>query len=445
MIKFTRHLVFLSILVLFLVPAWAQELSDIIIVGYDAEVPAGNPNNPMQIRADRDGNIIWQKPIPLLRSGGDAHRYGSRNQTEDALYLSSYDVVDQIDGKNRLLKLDAIGDVVWDIPFSTSPIYLSANPVDGGVYALEYPPGNALHKLDSDGNAVWTISGNAFYGLSSDPITGGVFAAVDNNVLKLASDGSVVWSRAYLTIPYKLHANPIDGGVYVGYYDYGRFTDRLDGDGNKEWTKTYFPSNWTYGRSVSPLDGSLFIGSGWAGRIARVAMDGTVVFNIPSNEAYLPYISAAIDEMAAYTGDYAQHGVTKLAGDGTVIWQKSYDPPSWVGRYGVMHVYTGMPATDIDGDGVFDAHDACSDTVIPEGVPTKRLGVNRWALHDSDGVFDTTLPKGGGRGTALSFTIEETGGCSCEQIIDAFDLGKGHEKFGCSNSAMNDFVDIVNP
>ena len=100
---------------------------------------------------------------------------------------------------------------------------------------------------------------------------------------------------------------------------------------------------------------------------------------------------------------------------------------------------------DSDGDGVLDVVDVCPGTAIPESVPTERLGVNRWALVDGDGVFDTTLPSGGGKGPGLSFTIEETGGCSCEQIIGALGLGNGHVKFGCSNGAMRSWVDLVNP
>ena len=96
---------------------------------------------------------------------------------------------------------------------------------------------------------------------------------------------------------------------------------------------------------------------------------------------------------------------------------------------------------DADEDGICGDADACPDTVLPEGVPTVALGINRWADVDGDGVFNTVMPKGKGPGRA--YTIFDTAGCSCEQIIEAQDLGIGHVKFGCSISAMDDWVALM--
>ena len=100
---------------------------------------------------------------------------------------------------------------------------------------------------------------------------------------------------------------------------------------------------------------------------------------------------------------------------------------------------------DEDGDGVLDPVDVCPGTEIPESVPTERLGTNRWALVDGDGIFDSTHPQIGRKGNLSGLTIWDTGGCSCEQIIDALGLGKGHEKFGCSTGVMRVWIDLVNP
>ena len=93
---------------------------------------------------------------------------------------------------------------------------------------------------------------------------------------------------------------------------------------------------------------------------------------------------------------------------------------------------TGGP--DADGDGVCDDLDLCPSTLIPELVPERRLGVNRFALVDADEVFDTTPPHG--VGPQATFTLQDTHGCSCEQIIEQLGVGEGHEAFGCSLGIM---------
>jgi hypothetical protein len=87
--------------------------------------------------------------------------------------------------------------------------------------------------------------------------------------------------------------------------------------------------------------------------------------------------------------------------------------------------------------------DVCPDTVIPESVPTNQLQVNRWALVDDDGMFDTTPPPGGGGGPDFEFTTQDSAGCSCEQIVEAWSLGWGHTKFGCSTGVMLQWIAYV--
>ena len=102
------------------------------------------------------------------------------------------------------------------------------------------------------------------------------------------------------------------------------------------------------------------------------------------------------------------------------------------------------PSNDADSDGVCGDVDYCpatADSDLAAGVPSKHLQTNRWADLDGDGVFDTNDPEGVGPG--LSFTMEDTAGCSCAQIIDELDLGMGHSKFGCSISAMEDWTAFI--
>jgi hypothetical protein len=56
---------------------------------------------------------------------------------------------------------------------------------------------------------------------------------------------------------------------------------------------------------------------------------------------------------------------------------------------------------------------------------------------DGDTSFDTELTNGEGPGK--SYSISDTYGCSCEQIIEICGYGKGHMKFGCSIGVMESF------
>lgn len=114
------------------------------------------------------------------------------------------------------------------------------------------------------------------------------------------------------------------------------------------------------------------------------------------------------------------------------------------GGDGTCHDGTTLPnpIVDADGDGVDDSDDLCPGTVIGESVPTKRLGTNRFALVNNDETFDTTSPKG--RGPRKAYTIQDTAGCSCEQIIAQRGLGRGHRKFGCSIGTMRRWIRNLN-
>ena len=103
-------------------------------------------------------------------------------------------------------------------------------------------------------------------------------------------------------------------------------------------------------------------------------------------------------------------------------------------------------ANDADGDSVCGDVDACAGTAesdLAAGVPSQGLGTNRWADLDGDGVFDTNPPNG--NGPQVSFTIVDTAGCNCAQIIVALGLGQGHVKFGCSKGALEDWIELVSP
>jgi hypothetical protein len=94
---------------------------------------------------------------------------------------------------------------------------------------------------------------------------------------------------------------------------------------------------------------------------------------------------------------------------------------------------------DSDDDGVLNIDDLCSDTPQTDPtVPSVRLGTNRWIWEEGDWVTNA-------KGVEKDFTIEQTRGCSCEQILDELVLitdleFDGHYKFGCSQSVVEDWI-----
>jgi len=100
--------------------------------------------------------------------------------------------------------------------------------------------------------------------------------------------------------------------------------------------------------------------------------------------------------------------------------------------------YVGPFGLDSDGDGVMDCDEPtlCWDTVA-DPVPLEELGTNRWIWDGSDWV--TNSPKG--KGPEVDFTMEQTHGCSCFQILATYDDPmEGHYKFGCSQSVLEEFI-----
>jgi hypothetical protein len=77
-----------------------------------------------------------------------------------------------------------------------------------------------------------------------------------------------------------------------------------------------------------------------------------------------------------------------------------------------------------------DDVDNCLDTVLPD-EPTKGLRNRRYAAT-IDGFARTD--------GVVIYTLVDTGGCSATQIIDEMGLGKGHTRFGISQSALEAWI-----
>ena len=99
---------------------------------------------------------------------------------------------------------------------------------------------------------------------------------------------------------------------------------------------------------------------------------------------------------------------------------------------------------DLDGDGVFDDEDECLGTT-EENVPEIELKPNHFVLGSDGYTFDKGLSKETQEPLAdPEYTIQDTRGCSCEQILYALKgKNKGLYKFGCPRGIMKCFAEAV--
>ena len=159
------------------------------------------------------------------------------------------------------------------------------------------------------------------------------------------------------------------------------------------------------------------------------------------------YYDGLMDHSALFidgnTIDSSGHGIKFYKSKGhpkTVTCNNVINVPdgfSQVFKESADSTYDGPFGLDNDGDGIKDCDEpeVCRGTVTD--VPKIELGVNRWIWNGEEWI--TQLPKG--KGPKKTFTIQETHGCSCFQILAAYnDPMNGHYKFGCSQSVLEEFI-----
>lgn len=76
---------------------------------------------------------------------------------------------------------------------------------------------------------------------------------------------------------------------------------------------------------------------------------------------------------------------------------------------------------DTDGDGIDDQVDLCPGTVIPEATPSQSLLFDRFALRTADAAGTVPVFRKGPEEQLSEYTIDDTRGCSCSQILDTIE------------------------
>jgi hypothetical protein len=206
---------------------------------------------------------------------------------------------------------------------------------------------------------------------------------------------------------------------------------------NYEWQGNYYEHDaflTQSGNTITGINGGYPVGGSY--QYAWVVTGGSVSGNTIHLTMYYTVgavCSMTMDGNIAPDGTMSGTWSDNCYGDRTNTWVST----------------SGTALSDSDCDGVYDSNDLCSGTVAD--VPTVALGTNRWKWYEEDWIKGQ-IP-GKGKGPQIDFTIEQTHGCSCFQILDWLhenypeEYGNmlGHYKYGCSISIMQDFIALTQP
>lgn len=138
-------------------------------------------------KVDGNGNVLWG-PKDFGRSGDFSV---AADVVTGGVYVTVWD-------NSRVLKVDRNGNLVWDVPLP-APSSPMACPLDGGLYVGSGSYAHGTYKLDADGTVQWLV--DPFpnpnypytYWRAVSPVDGGLY--VFGQLGKLNMDGTTAWFR----------------------------------------------------------------------------------------------------------------------------------------------------------------------------------------------------------------------------------------------------------
>jgi uncharacterized delta-60 repeat protein len=349
---------------------------------------SGN-NNPETLTMDGPKSVTANFLGPWAKSyiGSDTEYAYSAQQTTDGGYIVIGTTLSFGAGGPDfwVLKLASDGTIDWQKAYggaSADGAYSIQQTSDGGyivaAQTLSFGAGGLdfwVLKLTSDGTIDWQKA----YGGTGDELVRSICQTNDDGyivagatesfgagvldfwVLKLTSDGTIDWQKAYGGAPENEGANSVqqtsDGGYIVAGYAYS-FGDgssdfwvlKLDSDGTVAWQKTYGGVGIYYdsASSIQQTSDGGYIVAGDTGSfdaeytdfwVLKLNSDGTVSWQKRYGGTYSDYASSIQQTsdggyiVAGETGSFGvsdyDFWVLKLNSTGTVSWQKSYGGAEW--------------------------------------------------------------------------------------------------------------------
>ncbi|UCE21677.1 MAG: PQQ-like beta-propeller repeat protein [Candidatus Aminicenantes bacterium] len=304
-----------------------------------------------------DGTVEWQKEYGKYYRYSDDEVYSIQQTTDGGFIVGGYySSLNDI----WIFKLSSGGDIEWQKAYESR--------------------GREIQSIrqTTDGGYIVACGEVSYYYIGID---------YENNVLKLASDGTIVWQKSYgdLWSERSRSIQPTSDGGYVlagrtESYGVGNgdvWVIKLASDGTVEWQKTYGGSRDEEGLSVKQTTDGGYVVAGTSSSfgvgytdiwVFKLASDGSVEWQktyggSQDEEAYS--IGPTSDGGYIVAGQTESFGVEetdiwvfKLASDGTVEWQKTYGGSQDEEAYSIRQTTDGgyilAGSTDTYGAGKHD-------------------------------------------------------------------------------------------
>ncbi len=193
---------------------------------------------------------------------------------------------------------------------------------------------NAVVKLDSNGNILWAtnVGGNVFQAVEN-PTDKTIYAVGGGIFTKLSSDGAILLQKSISGNT--IDVDPIDGSFYVGAYADWVSISKYDANGN--FIKSFGGSIGGPDPAVYRADGSIYANSYSAG-VYKFDKDGNLLWQKEPVEWHNAYGFATIvvdqrdgsvvasAQWGEWQGSHGEGYVVRFDADGNTIWAKSIQP-----------------------------------------------------------------------------------------------------------------------